>query len=98
VLAAVEKKGTALIYASEDLRGDREIVLAAVQQFGSALQCASEELRNDEEFVNELRRQECLDERYVSDRIREEMKKDKNYLFHFVANRTQKRSESSEKV
>jgi hypothetical protein len=34
VLAAVQQKGWALEYASEELRGDREVVLAAVQRNG----------------------------------------------------------------
>ena len=44
-LAAVKENGSALEYASEELRADREVVLAAVQQNGWAHQYASEELR-----------------------------------------------------
>jgi hypothetical protein len=40
-----------LQHASEELRGDREVVLAAVQQNGGALRYASEELRGDREFM-----------------------------------------------
>jgi hypothetical protein len=69
------------------LQGDKEIVLAAVKKDKRMLAFGSEELRNDEEFVCELKRLECLDERYVSARIREEMKKDENYLVNAVYKR-----------
>ena len=51
VLAAVNRSGTALQHAPEELRNDREIVLAAVNQNGGALQYASVELRNDRDVV-----------------------------------------------
>jgi len=47
VLAAVQKHGFALRFASEELKADREIVLAAVQNYGAALRFASEELKGD---------------------------------------------------
>ena len=37
----------ALRYASQELRGDREVVLAAVRQNGVALRYASPELKDD---------------------------------------------------
>ena len=40
-----------LMYASEALRADKEVVIAAVQQNGNALKFASEELRADKEVV-----------------------------------------------
>ena len=43
--------GWALQYATEELRGDREIVMAAVTQNGWALQFATEALRGDREIV-----------------------------------------------
>ena len=43
--------GTALGYASAELRGDKEVVLAAVKQYGDALEYASAELRGDKEVV-----------------------------------------------
>jgi hypothetical protein len=45
------QSGDALQYASEVLRGDREVVMAAVQQNGDALAYASEELKGDREVV-----------------------------------------------
>ena len=41
----------ALEDASEELRGDREIVMRAVEEDGLALEFASEELRGDMEIV-----------------------------------------------
>jgi len=43
--------GSVLLKASNELKGDREIVLAAVKQIGSALRWASEELKGDREIV-----------------------------------------------
>ena len=48
VLAAVAQTGSALQYASETLKNDRDVVLAAVAQTGSALRYASETLKNDQ--------------------------------------------------
>ena len=50
MLAAVKKNGFALRYASQQLRGDREVVLAAVKQDGDALCHASAELAGDREM------------------------------------------------
>ena len=50
-MAAVTRWGWALEYASDGLRGDKEVVMAAVAQNGGALQFASAELRADEEVV-----------------------------------------------
>ena len=47
----MKQHGLALQYASEQLRGDREVVLAAVKQKGRALCFASEQLQNDPELV-----------------------------------------------
>jgi hypothetical protein len=79
-MTAVQQTAYAFEFASDELRGDKEIVLATVKKDKRMLRFGSEELRNDEEFVYELKKLKCLDERYVSDRIREEMKKDENYL------------------
>ncbi len=51
VLAAVEKDGDSLAYASYELKKDREVVLAAVNKDGLALEFASPELRDDEQVV-----------------------------------------------
>ena len=48
MLAAVQKKGSALKYATADLRADVQVVLAAVKSAGrDALEHASSELRDD---------------------------------------------------
>ena len=52
VLAAIVKDGRfALMYASQELRADKEVVLAAVTQNGDALGYASDEPRADKEVV-----------------------------------------------
>ena len=51
MLAAVSNNGYALEFATEELKGDREIVLAAVSKSGVALQFATEELKGDREIV-----------------------------------------------
>nr|NGX45573.1 hypothetical protein [Chlamydiota bacterium] len=50
-MAAVQKDGRALKFASPELKGNREIVLAAVTQYGSALVYASQEFEADREIV-----------------------------------------------
>ena len=51
VLAAVAQDGLSLVYASAELRGDKEVVMAAVAQNGRALQYASDALRGDKGFM-----------------------------------------------
>ena len=57
VLEAVKQEGWALLYASDDLKADREIVLAAIQlHVRSArfvLELASDELKVDPEMKSE---------------------------------------------
>merc|ERR1712224_340697 len=50
-LAAVQKNGHALEYASEEMKKNEQIVLAAVQQDGCALRYASEEMKQNEQIV-----------------------------------------------
>ena len=51
VEAAVNQEGSALEYASEDLRNNARIVEAAVNHNGTALKYASKEIRNNETMV-----------------------------------------------
>jgi hypothetical protein len=46
-LAAVKSDALALKFASNELRGDRDVVLAAVESDGEALEYASKKLRED---------------------------------------------------
>ncbi len=50
-MAAVAQNGRALRFASDGLRGDRDVVMAAVAQDGRALQYASAGLRVDPDVV-----------------------------------------------
>ena len=50
-MAAVSQNGSALQNATEELKGDRNIVMAAVSQNGFAIQHATEELKGDREIV-----------------------------------------------
>jgi len=47
VLEAVKEWGFALEFASDELRGDREVVLTAVKYNGSPFQFASEKLKRE---------------------------------------------------
>ena len=47
----MKKNGDALKYASDELKGDRDVVLAAVTQNGHALKYASDELKGDKDVV-----------------------------------------------
>eukprot|EP00971_Amphidinium_carterae_P249991 4962537-Amphidinium_carterae.1 len=51
-MEAVREDGRALEYATEELRGDRDVVLQAVAQNGEALQFAPEQLRDDGEMLD----------------------------------------------
>jgi hypothetical protein len=49
-------------YASQTLRGDREIVMKAVKQWGLVLEHASDECKKDLDIVKEaIKQQECCD-------------------------------------
>jgi hypothetical protein len=50
VMAAVKEIGTALLYASDDLKNDKDVVMAAVTQTGLALQFAPA-FQNDKDVV-----------------------------------------------
>ena len=50
-MTAVSKTGWALEYATEELKGDHEIVMRAVSQNGLALQYATKDLKEDEEML-----------------------------------------------
>ena len=54
VLAAVQRDGRALMYASDKVRGNEVVVLAAVKTSAIALRYASDELRHDPQFLMEV--------------------------------------------
>ncbi len=54
MLAAVNKNGVYLQFASAELKGDREVVLAAVKKNGYNLRIASTKLQGDREFILDL--------------------------------------------
>jgi hypothetical protein len=66
VLAAVQKDGFALQFASEDLKNDREIVLAAVQQNGLALAYASPDIQAESAIVLKAFKQNGFALQYAS--------------------------------
>ena len=51
MLKRVAQNGLCLLQATEELRGDREVVMTAIAQDGGALEYATEELRGDREVV-----------------------------------------------
>eukprot|EP00971_Amphidinium_carterae_P078874 1560618-Amphidinium_carterae.1 len=50
-MQAVRTRGDALQYATEELRGDRDVVMEAVRQDGHALKYAKKELHTDREVI-----------------------------------------------
>ena len=51
-MTSVQNFGWALLFASNELKADRDVVMAAVRQEGWALRFASNEIQNDREVVN----------------------------------------------
>ena len=54
VITAVKSKGSALRYASPELRDDEEVVRNAVMKDSSSIQYASPRLRSNKEFICSL--------------------------------------------
>jgi len=50
-LATVSKRGCALEFATNDVKGDRDIVLAAISECVFALEYAADALKGDREFI-----------------------------------------------
>ena len=73
VLAAVNKNGTALYYASHKLRNDRDVVMTAVNQNGLALFYASENLKNDKDVVLAAVNQNGYALKYASDILQNDL-------------------------
>ena len=57
MLNVVKQEGMALEHASDDLKGDKDLVREAVQQNWSALQHASADLKGDKDIVMEAVKQ-----------------------------------------
>jgi len=73
VLEAVRrdgKNGSALEYADDSLKADREVVLEAVRQSGRALDHAADVLKEDRELVMEAVRQDGKALRFAADPLK----------------------------
>lgn len=70
VMAAVCKDGMDLVFASAEMRADRDVVLAAVKQNGNALRHASDALRNDRDLVRTVVLSKPFAFEYASDELR----------------------------
>jgi hypothetical protein len=70
VLAAVKQNGSALAYASKELKANRKVVLAAVKQGGWALKWASEDMRGDPNVVLAAVQQDSLALQFASEDMR----------------------------
>ncbi|MBD97598.1 hypothetical protein CL648_02200, partial [bacterium] len=79
-LFCVVKNGRLLQHASEELKGNREVVLAAVRQDGYALEYASEELKGDREVVLEAVKQDG----YALEHASAELKGDREVVLEAV--------------
>nr|CAG4714732.1 unnamed protein product [Naegleria fowleri] len=75
-----QKNGLALLYASDDLKSDKEIVLEAVSMHGRAFEYASEDLKKDKQFVLEVVQQngEVLEYTFI------DLKQDKEVVLEAV--------------
>ena len=69
-MTAVSQNGLALGYASEGMKGDREIVMTAVSEDGLALTYATEEMKGDHEIVMAAVSQYGLALRYAAKEVR----------------------------
>ena len=69
-MKAVSKDEYALKFATEELRGDREVVMKAVSQDGYALRHATEELRGDREVVMKAVSQDGYALEYATEELR----------------------------
>ena len=70
MVAAVKQNGYALENASDELKGDRDVVMSAVKQHGWALEYASAELKNDRDIVMAAVKQNGWALRYASDELK----------------------------
>ena len=82
VLEAVKQKqdGFYLQYASEALKGDRDVVMEAVKYDGCSLQYASEELRGDKEVLLKAAKNDWEALQYAS----EDLRNDREVVFAVV--------------
>jgi hypothetical protein len=80
IIDRVMRNGTALQYASEDLKSNKDIVLIAVQSNGLALSFASENLQNDKQVVLPAVQRYGLALEYASD----DLKSDKEVVLAAV--------------
>ena len=70
VLAAVARDGSALQFAADALKGDREVVLAAVEHDGWALEFATDALKGDREVVRAAVEQDGWALEFAADEMR----------------------------
>ncbi|CAJ1341555.1 unnamed protein product [Effrenium voratum] len=70
------QQGLTLLYAGEQLKGDRQVVLAAVQQQGCALLFASDSMRSDRAVVLQAIQQNGMALQHAS----EELQMDKDLI------------------
>ena len=79
-LEDLKRSGDALQHASEELKGDRQVVLEAVKQNGHALRHAAEELKRDRGVVMEAVKQSG----YALQHASEELKRDRGVVMEAV--------------
>ena len=82
VLEAIRSKGSALKYASEDLKNDRDFVLEAIKRKGVALRYASPVLKSDRDFVLNAIKCKSVALKYANPSF----KNDRNFVLEAVKN------------
>ena len=69
-MCAVKQDGCALEYASDELKGDKEVVIEAVRRNGEVLRFAAEHLKADKEVVIEAVKRSRRALRFASDELK----------------------------
>jgi hypothetical protein len=80
VILAVKNDGSALQFASDDLKSDREVVLAAVKNNGYALEYASYDLTSDREVVLVAINKNSMALQFTDD----DLKNDRNFIMKAI--------------
>jgi len=74
VMAAVQKHGMSLRYASEDMKNNEKVVMAAVHNDGSSLRLASKDMKNNEKVVMAAVQNDGSSLRYASEDMKNNAK------------------------
>jgi hypothetical protein len=77
---AVSKAGSALEFASDNIKNDKSIVIEAVNNDGNSLEFASDDIKNDKSIVLIAMNQDVHSFRYASDNIKKDQELFSTYI------------------